>query len=52
MTEHEIVEQLKKHGVHDINSLAKFIVKESQGGHDTAAATKSVIIYPHGFVSS
>jgi hypothetical protein len=51
MTQQEIVEQLKKHGVHNLEDFAKFVVKEAQQGNENAPAKNGVIIHSHGFVT-
>jgi hypothetical protein len=53
MTKDEIVAQLKKDGVHDIDSLAAFVLKKAhQDGDANKPIANSVIIYHHGFVTS
>jgi len=52
MTKDEIVDQLKKNGVTDLDKFAEFVVKHTQAvqGANKPVAN-SVIIVNHGFVT-
>ena len=51
VTKEEILAQLKKDGVHDLNSFADFVLKKAHQGGDLAnPIANDVIIYNHGFV--
>lgn len=53
LSKEEILSQLKKEGVTDLNGLADLIVRKAhQGGDPNAPITNGVIIYNHGFVTS
>jgi hypothetical protein len=48
----EILAQLKKEGVNDLNGLADFLVKKThQDGDPNKPVVNSAIIVNHGFVS-
>lgn len=51
MTKEDILAQLKKEGVQDLNGMADFILKKARGGNPNGPITNSVIIYSHGFVT-
>lgn len=53
LTKEEVVSQLKRHGVNDLDDLADLIVKKAhQDGDPDNAITNGVIVYNHGFVTS
>lgn len=53
MTKEEILNQLKKEGVNDLNGLADLIVRKAhQDGDPNKPVVNGVIIYNHGFVTS
>ncbi len=53
MTKEEVLDQLSKNNVTDLDSLADLIVREAnEDGDPDKALANSVIIYPHGFVTS
>jgi hypothetical protein len=53
LTKEQLLEQLQKEGVTDLDSLADLILtKAHQGGNLSEPIANSVIIYPHGFVTS
>lgn len=53
ITKDEILAQLKKEGVNDLNGLADLIIKKShQDGDPNKSIVNGVIVYNHGFVSS
>jgi len=53
LTRDEILAQLQKEGVNDLNGLADLIVRKAhQDGDPNKPVVNGVIIYNHGFVSS
>jgi hypothetical protein len=53
MTKEEVLDQLKKNNVTDLDSLADLIVREAnEDGDPDKSLASTVIIYPHGFVTS
>jgi len=53
VTKEEILKQLKKEGVNDLDEFAEFLVKKAhQDGDVNKPVTTGVIIYNHGFVTS
>lgn len=53
VTKQEILSQLKKEGVHDLEGLADLIVKKAhQDGDPNKPVVNGVIVYNHGFVTS
>lgn len=53
LTKEEILAQLKKEGVHDLNGLADLVIKKAhQDGDPHKPIANGVIVYNHGFVSS
>jgi hypothetical protein len=53
ITKEEILTQLKKEGVNDLQGLADLIVRKAhQGGDPNKPIANGVIVYNHGFVSS
>ena len=51
ITREEILSQLKKEGVNDLNGLADFLVKKATNGAAGGPVVRGVIIYTHGFVT-
>jgi hypothetical protein len=52
MSKHDILAQLKKEGVHDLDGLAEFLIKKThQDGDPNKPVVNSAIIVNHGFVS-
>ena len=52
MGKHDILAQLKKEGVQDLDGLADFLIKKThQDGDPNKPVVNSAIIYHHGFVS-
>jgi hypothetical protein len=52
MTKEEILDQLKKNNVTDLDSLADLIVREAhEDGDPNKPASNGVIIVNHGFVT-
>jgi hypothetical protein len=48
----EILAQLKKEGVTNLDQFADFLVKKThKGGDPNAPVVNSAIVYSHGFVS-
>jgi hypothetical protein len=53
VTKEEILTQLRKEGVNDLNGLADLVVKKAhQDGDPNKPIANSVIVYHHGFVTS
>ncbi|MEX2497705.1 MAG: hypothetical protein WD397_02370 [Wenzhouxiangellaceae bacterium] len=53
MTRDEILENLKKEGVNDLDQLADMLVRKAhQDGDPNKPLVNSAIIYKHGFVTS
>lgn len=53
VTKEEILAQLKKEGVHDLNGLADMVLKKAhQDGDLNKPIVNGVIVYNHGFVTS
>lgn len=53
LTKEELLNQLKKEGVNDLNGLADLVLKKAhQDGDPNKPIVNSAIIYLHGFVSS
>jgi hypothetical protein len=52
MTKEEILEQLNKNGVTNLDELADLLVREAhEGGDPNKPIANGVIIYNHGFVN-
>jgi hypothetical protein len=53
VTKEEILNQLRKEGVQDLNGLADLVVRKAhQDGDPNKPVANSVIVYNHGFVTS
>jgi hypothetical protein len=53
LTREEVLNQLSRCGVNDLNGLADLVVaKAHQDGDPNNAITNGVIVYNHGFVTS
>lgn len=53
LTKDEVLAQLKKEGVHDLNGLADLVVRKAhQDGDPNKPVVNGVIVYNHGFVTS
>ncbi|WP_263142208.1 hypothetical protein [Pseudomonas sp. RIT-PI-AD] len=52
ITKEEILDQLKKEGVTDLNQFAEFLIKKvHRDGDPSQPIVASAIVYGHGFVS-
>jgi hypothetical protein len=52
MTKEEILDQLKKENVTDLNQFADFLIKKShKDGNPAGPIVMGTIIYEHGFVT-
>ncbi len=53
MTKEEIIEELRKEGVTNLEEFADFLVKKAhKDGNPDEPVVNSAIIYKHGFVTS
>jgi len=51
ITKEEVLSQLKKEGVNDLNGFAEFLVNKATKGNPGGPVVLGTIIYTHGFVT-